>query len=366
MPPAWIRHFGLQRGQMPSRLGRQEYHHGGQWQGIMIDMAMYIHSFSFIPTGRYFREQVSYSNPVRQSLFSFEDCLDGGRHKAVAAVNALKRIFPQVKAEAVDLSVPMPGLPISPALDAEMRKTFATLEKLIDDHDVVFLLMDTRESRWLPTVLSANRGKLVINAALGFDSYLVMRHGVRTQGETAEGPPPSSMERLVPGERLGCYFCNDVVVPGNSTKDRTLDQQCTVTRPGVSYQASALAVELMASTLQHPLGARAPASVGAAAAEDHANDLEGLLGVVPHSIRGSISSFTQFLPTTTSFSHCSACSRPVLDALRRDGYELLARACNEPSYLADLAGLSELVEEADFEAILELADEDSISLGSSS
>ena len=25
---------------------------------------------------------VSFSNPVRQSLFAFEDCLDGGRHKA--------------------------------------------------------------------------------------------------------------------------------------------------------------------------------------------------------------------------------------------------------------------------------------------
>lgn len=38
--------------------------------------------------------KVSYSNPVRQSLFTFDDCLDGGHLKAEAAAAGLKRIFP--------------------------------------------------------------------------------------------------------------------------------------------------------------------------------------------------------------------------------------------------------------------------------
>ena len=93
------------------------------------------------------------------------------------------------------------------------------LEELVKTHDAVFLLTDTRESRWLPTLLAAKYNKVIFifmtivfklcfTTALGFDSYLVLSHGLRS----------------VPIEnRAPCYFCHDTNSPANSLRDRTLD-----------------------------------------------------------------------------------------------------------------------------------------------
>jgi len=144
--------------------------------------------------------KVSFSNPVRQPLFQFADCLEGGAPKATRAAEALKQIYPGVESEGHVLSVPMLGHPYTD--DGKQTKAdFEKLHQLIDEHDVVFLLMDTRESRWLPTVMGKASGKIVINSALGFDSWVVMRHGAEPQEEGDAA--------------LGCYFCNDVVSPAN-------------------------------------------------------------------------------------------------------------------------------------------------------
>jgi len=39
---------------------------------------------------------ISYSNPVRQTLFEFEDCKGSGQPKAETAAKALHKIFPGV------------------------------------------------------------------------------------------------------------------------------------------------------------------------------------------------------------------------------------------------------------------------------
>jgi len=52
------------------------------------------------------------------------------------------------------------------------------LEDLVKNHDVIFLLLDSREARWLPTVMAQVHKKLCITIALGFDTFVAMRHGV--------------------------------------------------------------------------------------------------------------------------------------------------------------------------------------------
>lgn len=276
---------------------------------------------TFVDNGR-----VSYSNPVRQPLFEFDDCLNGGVVKADAAAKALKDIYPGVQATGHVFSVPMAGHPITD--DAKVKADFDRLYDLIASHDAVFLLMDTRESRWLPTVMAKAAGKIVINAALGFDTYMVMRHGVLAVADSDH-------------EELGCYFCTDVVAPADSLKNTTLDQQCTVTRPGVAPIASALAVELLISVLQSPNGARARAPEPAAKNPESA-DPDHPLGTVPHQLRGFMSNWQTMTIKGKAYDCCSACSPKILDKYKSDGWDFVRRAISEKGYVEDVSGLAEV------------------------
>jgi ubiquitin-like modifier-activating enzyme ATG7 len=331
-----------------------------------------VRKITFIDNG-----SVSYSNPVRQPLYTFRDCTVGAP-KATRAKEALKEIYPNVEAEASILTVPMAGHPII-GDENKVRAAFDELRSLIDKHDAIFLLMDSRESRWLPTVMAKSAGKMVINAALGFDTYMVMRHGLRPvsseQEVTSAGTSDPNVMTETPSNKqeapaeLACYFCSDVVAPADSLKNATLDQQCTVTRPGAAPIASALAVELLVSLTQHRLKGRAPAStpptstaIASAPPIDPSEPDSHPLGTVPHQIRGFMSTWQTIQTRATAYDHCAACSPAVLAAYESDSWDFVRRALNEKGFVESISGLAEVQRLADEAAARMEAEMDAMSI----
>ena len=275
---------------------------------------------TFVDSGK-----VSYSNPARQSLYEVDDAAKH-KDKAVAAADALKRIAPGTSSkparfEGRVMTIAMPGHSL--AGDANAEQDLQDLSAMVAAHDVVFLLTDTREARWLPTVLAAAHDTLLINVALGLDTFVVSRHGLAGQG---------------PG-KLGCYFCNDVMAPSDSSKDRTLDQQCTVSRPGLAPVASALAVELLVALLHHPAGGAADADPETPLSQ-RVDAKARPLGILPHSVRGFLTHFQTVLPTTRAFDKCSACSDAVVGAFRDRGFAFVAAVAADPAHLEAVSGLT--------------------------
>jgi ubiquitin-like modifier-activating enzyme ATG7 len=118
----------------------------------------------------------------------------------------------------------------------------------------------------------------------------------------------------------------------DSTQNRTLDQQCTVARPGLAPIAAALAVELAVGVLHHSDGLHAAAG-----------SQSGALGAVPHQIRGSLSQFEQRCFEAPSFRQCSACSTAVVRRFRApERWRFLAAAFADGRSLEELTGLSQL------------------------
>jgi ubiquitin-like modifier-activating enzyme ATG7 len=136
-----------------------------------------------------------------------------------------------------------------------------------------------------------------------------------------------------------------------STKDATLDQQCTVTRAGIAPIASALLVELLVSVLQHPLRGRAPATPPNTQ-DTTAPDETGFvhpLGVVPHTIRGFLSSFSNMQIVGSAYNHCSACSPTILAKYEEQGWDFVLQALTIKGHVEKVSGLAEvqrLAEEA--------------------
>jgi len=253
--------------------------------------------------------KVSYSNPVRQSLYTFEDSKNvGNNYKALLAPEMLKKIFPMVDSKGFAITIPLPGRTlINEKAKEEYFKNLEILENQIKDCDIMFLLTDSRESRWFPTVIAKAYNKLVITAAIGFDSYLVMRHGNSKN-------------------KLGCYFCTDITTPGDTSGNRTLDQQCTISRPGVSMMCSGLAAELAMSCLNSALNNG-----------DKDED-------IPHQLRGNLYNYEMnhyhFKYNTT----CVACSDNVVKSYMDNRDEFAVNIMNDPYYIEKTCGVHELIQ----------------------
>lgn len=313
--------------------------------------------------------RIAASNPARQTLFRWDDI---GKPKAITAAAHLCEIVPCSNDEirGVELSIPMPGHRIDDPLVT--RQAIEQLKQLIKEHDVIFLLTDSRESRWLPTVLGAiDQEKLVITVALGFDSWVVLRHGTFKENNESNGKNDNHMTLVKPvdtplaslgndqtpatsplGNGLACYFCSDAKGPQNTLAQRTLDQQCTVSRPGVSMVAAGWAIELWSSIRQHPQGLHAPSilseeltqSMGVAQGGSH-------LGAVPHQIRGYMSHFGMMQLTGMASTQCTACSESIKRAVKEGGTEEVMRMMEDPDRMMQVSGAADIISKARDESI---------------
>ena len=170
---------------------------------------------------------VSYSNLTRQTLYSFDDL---NKKKAETASLRLKQIFPGIQSSAFDIDIPMPGHPVNSAESSQVIHNIINLNERINEADVVFILLDSRESRWLPTLLCAVNKILCYDVAIGFSTYLCIRHGLvcpeNETGTVNEGTENETGNEETDNPDSSCYFCSDLASPSDSLTDATIDMKC--------------------------------------------------------------------------------------------------------------------------------------------
>lgn len=79
---------------------------------------------------------------------------------------------------------------------------------------------------------------------------------------------------------------------------------------------------------------------------------ECLLGIIPHSIRGFLSTYSQVLPATRRYQKCIACSIIIAEEYKKHGFEFLLKVFNSSKHLEDVTGLTELQQMTDVEAVI--------------
>ena len=99
--------------------------------------------------------------------------------------------------------------------------------------------------------------------------------------------------------------------------------------------------------LQHPLGKDAPAPQPTPGVVPERDPPDHALGLVPHQVRGYVSTFQNIVIRGQSYDCCSACSPKILDAFRKDGWGFVKKALQEKDYVAELSGLAEVQRRAE-------------------
>lgn len=255
-------------------------------------------NLTFVDNGK-----VTYSTPPRQSMYEINDI---GKFKVDVITEKILKINSSLNCKAHSISILCPDHPIiDKSTEPIQLKEYNILKQLVDENDVIFTVTDDRESRWLPIVLTTGKNKIIINVALGFESYLVSKYDSNNS-------------------KNGCYFCNDILHVSNSHINRSEDQKCTITRPGISSIASGLAVEMLINFL-------------------HDNCLE------VEQIRGNVSSYEINCMKSEKSDYCVACSNVVKNEYLKHEYEFIKKVCLNGMYLDTLCGISKYLEKANYE-----------------
>jgi ubiquitin-like modifier-activating enzyme ATG7 len=316
---------------------------------------------------------VSFNNPTRQHLFTMEDAVKQV-HKALAAAKALKQIQPGCNYQGIVLDIPMVGA--SSSGNSSTVETLTILSELISTSDVVFNTLDSRAARWLPTLLCQIHDVVMIVGAIGFSSYLILKV------DPKQGAHQISMEERVSQEEVktadshdlndtsadynganghhesafkdsgvgwGCYFCTDISAPSKSSKPLPLDQQCTVSRPGVANLCASLSVEVYVNALHRTQDLRGEEGEERDNHLSHQSTVPSQRLVVPHQIRGDIDDFSQYCPYVQQYTNCVACGERVLKEYILRGHNFILDVCRPAGevYLNEVAGVNDLLKDVE-------------------
>ena len=124
-----------------------------------------------------------------------------------------------------------------------------------------------------------------------------------------------------------------------------------MSRPALCTTASGLGVELLTSIMNHPL------QNGAIAREDFQDCDRSPLGIIPQQIRGDLSIFGSNVMYGEAFDKCIGCSAKIADSYRSNPDTFLISACNNPDYLEDLTGITEMNAKINMDDILAFDDD---------